>query len=331
MTLTDLFDRMPALRVGVIGDFALDTYYDLRTQTGEFSLETGREVHWGRRPRTAPGGAGNVVQNLAALGVGTMQVFGGVGDDLFGRELRYRFQQAGVDTAYLQTWPDGWDTCTYTKPMLDARTEAHRLDFGTHNHLAEEAFAAVLADLARALPALDVLIINQQFPNPLLTEARMQQLNALVAEHPGTHCMADLRQVGLAVRGMTLKVNTAELARLLDLELPPAPDADWCRTHALQLSVLTGGPVLLTRSEAGILYLGPEGVEAVAGLPLTGELDPVGAGDTVVAAFAAARAAGASPAQAIDLANRAAAVTVRKIGQTGTATPTEILALSETL
>ena len=49
----------------------------------------------------------------------------------------------------------------------------------------------------------------------------------------------------------------------------------------------------------------------------------------MVAALTAALAAGATPHQALGLANRAAAVTVQKLGQTGTATPEEILQLNE--
>jgi bifunctional ADP-heptose synthase (sugar kinase/adenylyltransferase) len=56
----------------------------------------------------------------------------------------------------------------------------------------------------------------------------------------------------------------------------------------------------------------------------------VGAGDTVVAAFSACIGAGATPAQAIAVANLAAAVTVQKRHQTGTASLPEILNLYAT-
>lgn len=321
-TLTDLFDRIAQLRVGVIGDFAVDFYYEIQKETGEISLETSQEVHWGRCPRTAPGGAGNVVQNLAALGISGVAVFGCVGDDLFGREMRALFAARRVNTTHLLTLADGWDTCTYTKPLLPAG-EDHRLDFGTHNRLPDAAFDALLAGLASALPSLDALILNQQFPNPLLNEARIEALLPLLARFPRVSVVADLRDFGKAVRRATLKVNTAELARLLERQ--PAASLDACVAQAVTLREITGGPVVVTRGAEGILYVDERETVSRPGLPLPGPLDTVGAGDTVVAALTAALAAGAPPHQALDLANRAAAVTVQKLGQTGTATPSEIL------
>lgn len=320
--LHELFDRIARLRIGVVGDFAVDFYYEIETATGETSLETGLTVHWGRRPRTAPGGAGNVVQNLAALGVGHLGVFGGVGDDLFGREMQALFAVLRADTAHLRTMAPGWDTCTYTKPMQPTG-ESHRLDFGTHNRVAEADFDALLADLETALPRLDALILNQQFPAPLLNEARLERVRALLTKFPGVRVVADLRDFGKAVRGVVLKVNTAELARLLGT--PPAETETDCQAQAHALRATTGGPVVVTRGANGILYADERETVSVPGLPLSGPLDPVGAGDTVVAALTAALAAGATPAQALELANRAAAVTVQKLGQTGTATPEEIL------
>lgn len=326
--ITDLLGRMTDLRVGVIGDFAVDLYVSLNTQTGERSLETGREVFWGSQPRASLGGAGNVVQNLVALGVGKVRVIGCAGDDVFGREMRYQFRQLGVDTSYLLTPTTGWDTCVYTKPMRK-EVEANRIDFGTHNHLSDDVFNALLAALEAVFPLLDVLIINQQFPNPLLNEMRAARLNAMLPRFPTVRCVADMRQLGRHLTNATLKVNTAELARLLRVNLPAHPDTDWCVRHGRRLRQERNGPLVITRGEAGVLYVDDSEVQSVAGLPLSGELDTVGAGDTVVAAFGAAWGAGATPAQALEVANLAAAVTVQKLRQTGTASLEEILELYE--
>jgi len=319
-----LFARFTPLRVGVIGDFAVDFYHQVQEQTGEFSLETGREVYWASQPRTAPGGAGNVVQNLAALGIGSLRVFGCAGQDVFGRELRHLLNSLGVDTSALLDTP-GWDTCTYTKPHAP-EGETHRLDFGTHNVLPDAIFNDLLARLEQALPSLDGLVVNQQFPNPLLDGARLGALNALLARFPACRIVADLRDFGLLVRGATLKVNTAELARLLDTTA--SDDLDWCLRHGELLRKTIDGTVVITRGERGLVYVGEPDVYTEPGLPLLGSLDPVGAGDTVVAALAACLGVGASPTEALRVANLAAAVTVQKIGQTGTAKLEEVLELN---
>ncbi len=321
--LEPLFEGISRLRVGIIGDFALDLYYNYTPETGEQSLETGLTVHWGARPGGSLGAAGNVVQNLVALGVQQVWAVGCVGPDLFGREMRHLLNQHGVHTDHLLTANGGWDTCVYTKPMRGP-VEANRIDFGSQNTLHDSLFEQLLNRLDKLLRQLDVLIINQQFRCPLLTADRSDRLNALIRQHPSVCYVADMRDVGLRLRGVTLKVNTTELARFLGQSVPEMPGLAWCLEHGRTLSKQIGGALVVTRGQSGIVYINNHDTWSVDGLTLPGPLDTVGAGDTVVAALAAALSAGATPPQALRVANLAAAVTVQKLGQTGTATPAEI-------
>ncbi|GAB3689493.1 D-glycero-beta-D-manno-heptose-7-phosphate kinase [Spirosoma flavus] len=329
MTTTEievLFERFKDVKIGVIGDFAVDLYYSLQTQTGEQSLETKKDVFWGSQPRASLGAAGNVVQNLTALGVHRVHAIGCVGDDLYGREMQHLFQTLNVNTQHLLKASENWDTCVYTKPNDDGQ-EANRIDFGTANSLSDAFFDQLLAGLESLLVHLDVLIINQQFAKPLLTKERVFSINDLIQRFPSVQFVADMRDVGTYVHGATLKVNTNELARFLDVAAPEHPDLNWCVEHGTTLREQLGGALLITRGPAGILYLDQNGPQYVEGLHLSGELDTVGAGDTVVAAWSACRGAGATLAQALEMANLAAAITVQKLRQTGTATLPEILAL----
>ena len=326
--ISALFQRFSTINVGVIGDFALDLYYTLQTNTGERSVETVRAVFWGSQPRASPGAAGNVVQNLVGLGVSNIQVIGCVGNDLFGREMRHLFNVLGVNTKQLHTVAD-WDTCLYTKPNQNGE-EVNRIDFGTGNNLPDPLFASLIAGLEQILAGFDVLIINQQFTNPLLTERRVSVLNELITRFSTVRFVADMRAVGKRIRGATLKVNAVELAHFLNVKPPVQPDLDWCMQYGNAFRQQIGGPLLITRGQAGILYIDDRESQSVNGLPLGGPLDTVGAGDTVVATWAACLGAGATPAQAVELANLAAAVTVQKLNQTGTASLPEILALHET-
>jgi bifunctional ADP-heptose synthase (sugar kinase/adenylyltransferase) len=252
-----------------------------------------------------------------------------VGNDLFGREMQSLLNSLGVDTQYLHMLDTNWDTCLYTKPNLDGQ-EANRIDFGVANHLADALFDDLMMGVEQALSDLDVLVINQQFANPLLTKKRVALLNDVMVRFPNVCFLADMRDVGTLVRGATLKVNTTELANFLAVPIPDSPGLDWCVQHGNAFRKQTGSPLLITRGEAGILYLDDQEMQLVEGLPLRNELDTVGAGDTVVATWAACLGAGATPAQALQLANLAAAVTVQKLNQTGTASLPEILALYNT-
>lgn len=324
--IKQIFQQIKHLKVGVIGDFAVDYYYEINKQTEEFSIETGKEVHWGKKPKTSLGAAGNVVQNLAALGINDIQVFGCVGNDVYGREMQYLLQKINVDTANLKCLSENWDTCTYTKP-ISVNGEENRLDFGTHNELSAEVFDEILQNLDLALPSLNILIINQQFPNPLLTPQRIEQLNTLFSKHSNCLYVADLRSFGLSIKNVILKVNTEELARLVSIENLEEANELACIEQGKALLASIGGSLLVTRGEYGITYISANETQTIEALKLNTELDTVGAGDTVVASFSASRGTGTSITNSLEIANLAAAVTVQKLHQTGTATLEEILNL----
>jgi len=74
-----------------------------------------------------------------------------------------------------------------------------------------------------------------------------------------------------------------------------------------------------------MLVFDGNGFADIPAVPLSGPIDPVGAGDTAVSAVAAALAAGGTLEEAGEMGNLAAAVTVKKLRETGTATGAEIL------
>ena len=79
-----------------------------------------------------------------------------------------------------------------------------------------------------------------------------------------------------------------------------------------------------TRGEEGILIADPAGRTAsIAGYPVTGPIDPVGAGDSTSAGIICALAAGA-PEEAAAFGCLVASITVTKLGTTGTASPDEV-------
>ena len=67
--LKEILSLIQKIKIAVIGDFAVDFYFQENTQTNEFSVETGKNVFWGNQPKAYLGGAGNVTKNLSVLGV----------------------------------------------------------------------------------------------------------------------------------------------------------------------------------------------------------------------------------------------------------------------
>src|SRR5579884_1810338 len=117
-TIERILERLPGLRLGVVGDLFLDRYLDIDAALTEPSIETGLDAYQVTRVRSYPGAAGTVINNLAALGVGAILPVAILGDDGEGHELRQALGQLpAVDARWLSTCAER-RTPTYTKPML---------------------------------------------------------------------------------------------------------------------------------------------------------------------------------------------------------------------
>jgi sugar/nucleoside kinase (ribokinase family) len=83
--------------------------------------------------------------------------------------------------------------------------------------------------------------------------------------------------------------------------------------------------VYVTVGDKGILVITKEGYHHIHGIQLTGELDAVGAGDSVSAGIVSTLCSGGNYHEAAEIGNLVASITVTKIGTTGTAPPNEII------
>ena len=110
--------RYASLRIAIVGDFCLDRYLEIDPALGETSIETGLPVHNVARVRAQPGGAGTILNNLVALGVGRIVPVGFCGDDGEGYELKRELgARQGVELDHFVTSPER-RTFTYCKPLV---------------------------------------------------------------------------------------------------------------------------------------------------------------------------------------------------------------------
>jgi rfaE bifunctional protein kinase chain/domain len=320
--------RVPSARVTVFGDFCLDAYWLIDPDEGELSVETGLPVRRVRVQRYSLGGASNVVANLVDFGVGEVRAVGLVGRDVFGGLLRQMLVELGVDAAGLLDCQEDWQTMVFGKPHIGDR-EQNRMDFGGFTQVRPETMDALAEALHRAAEASTVVVLNQQVPAGVSPPALIERLNATIASHPDCHFVVDSRHRAELYRGAILKVNAHEAARICGEPRPleeRVPEAA-ARSYAGELFRRTCRPVFVTRGENGILVADGDGLFQEPGIQILERTDPVGAGDTAVAALAAVIGSGGDARTAARLANIAASVTVRKLQTTGTATPQEIRAV----
>jgi sugar/nucleoside kinase (ribokinase family) len=83
-------------------------------------------------------------------------------------------------------------------------------------------------------------------------------------------------------------------------------------------------PVFVTLGANGVLGVTEAGIEHVPGLPVAGEIDVVGAGDSVMAGLVAGLCAGSTAKEAAIIGNLAASITIQQLGTTGTASPQQL-------
>lgn len=329
----EITSRYASLRLAVIGDFCLDRYLEIDPARGETSIETGLPVHNVVRVRAQPGGAGTVLNNLVALGIGTLYPVGFCGEDGEGYELRRALGRLpGVQLDHFQQTPER-RTFTYCKPLIvepgQHPRELSRLDSKNWTPTPEALSHEIRDRVAALLPAVDAAIVMEQVDLPetgVVTAPVRRALHDFAEHTPRLPIIADSRCGLREFTNVIGKMNAAELAALLGQAgrtlLP-----EETRAAAVQLAQRLGKPVFVTMAERGILSALSDGAVAQApSLPLRGEIDVVGAGDSVTANLGAALAAGATPLEAMALAMAAASVVVHQLGTTGSAGLADIAA-----
>ncbi len=328
--IREISARIKDVKVAVYGDFCLDVYWVLDPRGSEVSLETGLQARAVGKHYYSLGGASNVVANLAALEPAAIQVIGVIGDDIFGRELTRQFNELGVDTTCLVVQKEDFDTVAFGKPYLEGN-EQPRMDFGFFNKRTEATDRAILDGIRNALKTADSLIANQQVPGSITNESFIDGANALFGEFSDKVVLLDSRHFGHKFKNIYRKTNDFEAAHLnnVDAKLDDVLTFADVKKYAGNLYKQFDKPVFLTRGARGIVTIDSDGVHEVPGIQLLKKLDIVGAGDTVTSALALCLGAGVGPAEAAEFANCAAAVTVQKLFQTGTASAAEILEIGK--
>jgi rfaE bifunctional protein kinase chain/domain len=323
-------ERYPSLRIAVLGDFCLDRYLEIDPAKAEVSIETGLPVHNVVNVRAQPGGAGTIVNNLAALGVGTILPVGLVGDDGEGYELSHALASLPgvrldhfVRTRHRRTF-------TYCKPLVveadKPPVELSRLDLKNWTPSPAWLQGLVIDQLRLAAEQADAIIVLDQVDvaeTGVVTQKVLAALGSVVEAKPGLWVLADSRRGLRGFPPVVFKMNAAELSALTGTQ--GALSSEQIEAAAAALAGKNGRSVFITLADRGMLGASADGrVEYVPALPLRGEIDVVGAGDAVSANLTVAMAAWAGLGEALELANAAASVVIHQLGTTGTAGVAEI-------
>ena len=329
----EITERYRDLSIAVLGDFFLDRYLEIDPAKREVSLETGLPVHNVVNVRAQPGGAGTILNNLSALGVGAIFPIGFIGEDGEGLELWGAMEKRpGVRLDYLLKTVQR-RTFTYCKPLVMAPqkppVELNRLDFKNWTETPALLQGVLLERLRTAAGSVNAIIVLEQVDIPetgVVTQKILAGLSQLMEANSELLVVSDSRRGLRGYPPVVLKMNAAELESLTGATTPLGMDE--IKQVAVDLARDRGRSVFVTLAERGILAAAPSGeIEHVPALPVRGAIDIVGAGDAVTANLTSALAAGATLREALEMANAAGSVVIHKLGTTGTASVEELAGL----
>lgn len=328
--LQKLLDDIRSVKIAVLGDFCLDAYWFIDESKSEISIETGQMTRPVRQQKYSLGGAGNVTNNLAAMGVKEIRAFGIIGPDPFGAEMVSLMKRVGIITDNLLVQEDNWSTHVYSKPYISDQ-EQNRIDFGNFNKLSESTADTLIRNLENEVEEFDLIIINQQVLSGIHTEYFRENLVKVVKKFPHKIFIADSRSYGDLYDGAYRKMNDREAARLCGIKKDPNEIV--LRSEAMKAAGILykryGKPLFITRGSRGSVFVDESGVAEIFGLMILSRIDSVGAGDSYLAGIASSLAAGYPLNIAAEIGSFVAGVTVQKLFQTGTASPDEILHLGQ--
>ncbi len=327
--INNILCKAKTAKIAVIGDFCLDVYWFLNEIASEKSLETGLTTWPIAEQEYSLGGAGNVVNNLHALGCENIHVFGVVGTEPWGQKLMQKLYKLNVNCEGMITQEKHWATPAYVKPYKE-QNELNRIDFGNFNKLDTETLNCLLSLLEKNLQNQDIVIISQQIAGSLFVDEFIEKLLILINKFCDTLFIVDSRHNSDDFPSAILKLNDFTAESMVDNTTPNGVGVT--RENAIKtaktLCKKLKKTIFITRGINGCILVDEGVIKEIPSIKITGKIDTVGAGDSMLAGICIGLVSGQDAYNSACLGNLAAAVSIQKLYQTGTVSPEELLMMA---
>jgi D-beta-D-heptose 7-phosphate kinase/D-beta-D-heptose 1-phosphate adenosyltransferase len=315
--------RFDHCRLLVVGDLMIDEY--VWGEVDRISPEAPVQVVSVKNEEYTLGGAGNVVNNLVALGA-KVSVLGVTGTGRDGKLLRNRLKDLGVDTRGV-IQERSRPTTKKTRIIADHQ-QVLRIDRETKKEVAFSTFKSLTTLAEKIIPGVDLILISD-YGKGLITRNLIADL-VNIAKNNNKITIADpkgrdfTKYSGVSL--LTPNSREASLASGVEISDPkniPAAGKILIEKSGIEKLLITCGKDGMVLFEHGRK---PFKISTKA----REVYDVSGAGDTVMAVLGLGMAAGLPLKEAITLANTAAGIVVGKVG-TATVSKRELLqALKQT-
>ncbi len=300
-------DRFGHCQILVVGDVIIDEFIWGRVE--RISPEAPVPVVQVDRESLMMGGAGNVVNNITALG-GQAVLSGVIGNDAMGREVVRMLRKMNSATHALVV-EDQRPTTIKTRVVAHSQ-QVVRVDRERCRSVSEDTVEQILASLDGQLSSVDAIVVAD-YGKGVVTQSLMDGIRSLTRDSQ-VILAVDPKVQNLALyRDVTFVTpNNQEAQAMSGISIED--EASLKRAGEQLLQGLGCQMVLVTRGEKGMVLF--EGKDQITQIPTVARkvFDVSGAGDTVISTFTLALAAGLTPRQAAVLANYAAGLVVAEVG-----------------
>lgn len=305
VNLAQTFSRLRPFKALVLGDFLLDTYTTGKVR--RISPEAPVPVMEVLGEESRPGGAGNVVLNIQALG-GKVFGVGRIGADVQGLQLKQLLSLDSVNMELLVV-EKGYRTPVKNRLIAESQ-QLLRVDLETISPLDSSLEEEFIQTFEQLIPQMEIVALSDYgkgFLTPRLISAAID-----IAKRANVPVIVDPKGTDFAkYKGATMiKPNLSEAyaAAKMPLATPLERVAQEIFSHA-EVDLL-----LITRSEAGMSLFTKHGAQTDFPVLSKEVKDVTGAGDTALAVLCLAIASKIEISHCVQLANIAAGIAIERLG-----------------
>lgn len=315
--LNNIISNFKNANVLVIGDIILDEF--IWGDVSRISPEAPVPVVWVKRESFMPGGASNVANNLRSLGAHTY-LAGVIGGDERGVILKGELEQKGIDTSGIMI--DESRPTTLKTRVVAQHQQVVRIDKENIDTLSDALISRIINYAKELIDKIDAIII-EDYGKGVITPKLLKHIVPLAKAHKKIISVDPKEERLKYYQGITLITpNHHEASRAVGFEIKD--NATLKKAGEEMLKKFKCKIALITLGENGMAVFQKD--KTAKRIPTVAQevFDVSGAGDTVIACYTLALAAGANPVEAAHISNCAAGIVVGKVG-IAIVTPDELI------
>ncbi len=304
----------------VIGDMAIDEM--IYGTTDRMSREAPVLILRHYNTKVILGAASNAANNIASLNGGKVSVIGTYGKDYYADILLKAFENSGINTEYMvqdETRATTVKTRISGSCSQSVTQQIVRIDRETIDPLSEKIEEKVIEQMEKAIPLHDAVILSD-YNIGLLTENVINKAIELCQKYNKIIVVDSQKDLDKFQGVTSMTPNQPDSEKFVGFFIKDKETLQKAGKEMLER----------TNADSALITLGGDGMalfekngnyEKIPVFNKTDVFDVTGAGDTVVATYTLAMAAGFSKKNAAILGNLAASIVIRYFGCATTTIP----------